>query len=193
VHHIAGIVRAMSVFAQRGEEGVMKRINLNEAIESVVEVSRNAWKYAAQCKTDLDPCLPQVSCLPGEIKQVFMNLVINAVDAIMLKRTDEGEEGLGEIRIRTRSDDDTVIITISDTGGGVSREIRNRIFEPFFTTDKTRSHQGQGLTLAYASVVRRHGGTLTFESSTENGTTFRVLLPIDPITHNQKGKDHEEQ
>ncbi len=193
VHHITGIVRAMSVFAQRGEEGVMKRINLNEAVESVVEVSRNVWKYAAQCKTDLDPCLPEVSCLPGEIKQVFMNLVINAVEAIMLKRTDKGEEGLGEICIRTRSDDDNVMVTISDTGSGVSREIRNRIFEPFFTTDKTRRHHGQGLTLAYASVVRRHGGRLTFENGTKSGTTFRVLLPIDPITHNQKGRDHEER
>ncbi len=182
VRHIAGIVRAMSVFAKSVEDGVMKRINLNEAIESVVEVSRNAWKYEGQCKTDLDPCLPEVTCLPGEIKQVLMNLLINAVDAIKLKRASDGDEALGEIGIRTRTDGDNVIVTISDTGGGVSPANRDRVFEPFFTTDTTRRHHGQGLTLAYASVVERHDGNLSFESSAESGTTFSVQLPIDPGT-----------
>jgi len=190
VHHIAGIVRAMSVFAERGEEGVMKSVNINEAIESVVQVSRNLWKYAASCSMDLDPLLPEVVCLPGEIKQVFMNLLTNAVDAIKLQREKSDNPALGEICIRTRTSHDTITITISDTGTGVSREIRNRIFEPFFTTDKTRSHHGYGLTLAYASVVERHGGELAFENNRGRGSTFRVRLPIRPNVSNKEEAYH---
>ena len=191
VHHIAGIVRAMSVFAERGEQGIMKAININEAIESVVEVSRNAWKYAARCTMDLDPLLPEVTCLPGEIKQVLMNLLVNAVDAIKAKRDLTRDTGLGDICIRTRAGDDAIIITVSDSGTGISREIRDRIFEPFFTTDVTRSHHGQGLTLAYASIVERHGGNLTFESAMGRGASFRVQLPIQPVTHNTKREGYE--
>ncbi len=188
VHHIAGIVRAMSVFAEGGDDGIMKVIDINEAIESAVEVSRNVWKYAARCTMDLDPLLPEVTCLPGEIKQVFMNLLVNAVDAIKAKRDVTKDDTLGDICIRTRTVDDAIVITVSDSGTGVSREIRNRIFEPFFTTDATRSHQGQGLTLAYASVVERHGGDLTFESALGRGSTFRVQLPVQPVTEQKGGR-----
>lgn len=190
LHRIAGIVRAMSVFAQCGDDGVMKRININAAIESVVEVSRSVWKCAARCDLDLDPMLPEVTCFPGEIKQAFMNIMINAVDAIKLKRAAGADETLGRVSIHTHSGDDTIVVTISDTGGGISPEIRKRMFEPFFTTDKTRSHHGQGLTLAYASVVRRHGGELSFES-TDDGALFRVQLPTCPAQCNQKGTDDE--
>ena len=192
VHHIAGIVRAMSVFADRGEEGVMKSVNINEAIESVVQVSRNVWKYAARCTLDLDPLLPDVFCLPGEVKQVFMNLLTNAVDAIRLQRQNTGETALGEISIKTRTGSDGVIVTVSDTGAGISRDIRNRIFEPFYTTDTTRSHHGYGLTLAYASVVERHGGELAFESKEGRGSTFRVELPIRPDTCKKEDAYHED-
>ena len=169
----------------------MKAVDINEAIESVVEVSRNVWKYVAQCKLDLDPCLPRVTCLTGEIKQVFMNLMINAVDAIKAKHAATGDSALGEIRIRTTASDDDVIVTVSDTGTGVSAAVGHRIFEPFFTTDPTRAHRGQGLALAYASVVKHHGGRLTFENNTEQGAVFRVLLPVRPINDNEKEVNHD--
>jgi signal transduction histidine kinase len=191
VRNIANTVKAMSVFAQRGEEGVIKATNINEAIKSVVEVSRNAWKYVARCKMDLAQLLPDVTCQPGEIKQVFMNIMINAVDAITLKRDSEKITALGEIHISTSSDDDSVVIKISDTGCGMQPEIQNRIFEPFFTTDITRRHHGQGLTAAYASIVKKHGGNLTFESYIESGSTFCIQIPVCPKIINQKGAEHE--
>ena len=191
VRHIAGIVRAMSVFAEPGDEGIMKPVDINEAIESVVEVSRNVWKYVAPCTLDLDPCLPRVACLAGEIKQVFMNLVINAVDAIKAKQAATADTALGEIRICTIAADDSIMVTVSDTGTGVNPAIRRRIFEPFFTTDPTRTHRGQGLALAYASVVKRHGGKLTFENIEGNGTAFRVQLPVQPVDNNPKGAEHD--
>jgi len=193
VGRIADIVRAMSVYAERGEEGVMKPINLNAAIESVIEVSRNVWKCDARCVTELDPCLPAVNCLAGEIKQVVMNLLINAVDAIKAQHDASGDTTLGEIRILTHGDDDNVTITISDTGIGIEPTIRDRIFEPFFTTDATRRHRGQGLTLAYASVVKRHGGRLSFESSPEMGATFCVELPIRSDGRDPQGGTHAKQ
>ncbi len=191
VRHIANTVKAMSVFAQRGEEGIIKVTDINEAIKSVVEVSRNAWKYVARCKTDLAHLLPDVKCQPDDIKQVFMNIMINAVDAITLKRESEGITALGEIHISTCSLDDSVVVKISDTGCGIKPEIQNRIFEPFFTTDITRRHHGQGLTSSYASIVKKHGGNLTFESDVEHGSTFCIQIPVCPKLINQKGSEHE--
>ena len=191
VQHIAGIVRAMNVFSPRGDEQIMKPININEAIESVVEVSRSVWKHAARCEMALEPCLPEVTCFAGEIKQVLMNLMFNAVDAIKSKRAAEGDDALGQICIRTHSRDHSIVVTISDTGCGVRPEIRKRVFEPFFTTDETRSHRGQGLTLAYASVVKVHGGKLAFRGLAEGGTIFRARIPIRQPNATENGANDE--
>jgi two-component system, NtrC family, sensor kinase len=117
-----------------------------------------------------------VWCHPGDINQVLVNLVINACDAMAEKLGDSIETGV--LTIRTAVSGDAVVITVTDTGGGVPDEIAGRLFEPFFTTKEVGRGTGQGLALAYALITDRHHGSLTFTSELGVGTTFTVVLPI---------------
>jgi signal transduction histidine kinase len=155
--------------------------DLNRAIESTVTVTRNEWKYVAELKLELDPELPAVACLVGEFNQCIVNLVVNASHAIgdVIK----GKPGTkGTITIRTRRDGEFAEVRVSDTGTGIPEAIRPRIFEPFFTTKGLGQGTGQGLAIIYASMVRRHGGTVSFETEVGKGTTFILRLPLVPPT-----------
>jgi signal transduction histidine kinase len=113
-----------------------------------------------------------------------LNLLVNAAHAI---RDKVGNEGKGQIRVRTRREGDAVEIAVSDTGVGIPAEIRDRIFEPFFTTREVGSGTGQGLALAHAVVVRKHGGKIWFATEVGRGTTFFVQIPIRP---SREGEAH---
>ena len=179
VGRVSTIVKAMREFSHPGVEEKIPT-NLNGCVENTVTVSRNEWKYAADLETLLDPDLPAVSCLPSEINQVLLNLIVNAAHAIA--ETDKGAEGAkGRIVVGTRvMDARTVELRVTDTGAGIPEKIRNRIFDPFFTTKEVGKGTGQGLALSYNIVVKRHGGTITFESEVGKGTTFYVRLPVIP-------------
>ena len=152
-------------------------MDLNRAIETTVTISRHEWKYVAEVSTQLDPTLPLVPCLGGEINQVLLNLVVNAAHAIADLPKNE-EAGLGTITISTRIDGDWVEISVADTGTGIPLDIRERVFDPFFTTKDVGRGTGQGLMLAHAVVVKKHGGKIWFDSEVGKGTTFFVRLPI---------------
>lgn len=177
---VTRIVRALNVFSHPGSES-FQEVDLNNELESTLTVSRNEWKYVAQLETDFEPDLPLVMCMPGELNQVFLNLIINAVHAIQAK----GAEGLGKITVRTRSQEDRVIIDISDTGTGIPESIRGRIFDPFFTTKGVGKGTGQGLSICY-NVVESHGGRLTFDSEEGVGTTFHIELMLKPTDGHSK-------
>jgi signal transduction histidine kinase len=113
--------------------------------------------------------LPQVECLPSQINQVFMNLLVNAAHAMP-----EGRRGT--ITVRTAAADDQVRIEVADTGSGIPPDILKRIFDPFFTTKPVGKGTGLGLSLSY-SIVQKHGGRIEVESEPGRGTTFRVILP----------------
>ena len=125
------------------------------------------------------PGSPLVPCLPGEFNQVIINLVVNAAHAIgdVIK---EAEGSKGVIKIATRQEGPWAEIRISDTGAGIPEAIRHRIFDPFFTTTKDvgRGDRAGGLAIARSTVVDKHGGELSFESSLGQGTTFIIRLPI---------------
>ena len=171
IERVAEIVRAMKEFAhpQRAEQAAA---DLNRAIDSTLTVARNEWKYVADVVTDLGE-LPPVVCHLGELNQVILNLVVNAAHAI----ADAGA-GRGVIRVATRAAGEWVEITVSDTGAGIPEAIRDRIFDPFFTTKEVGRGTGQGLAIARAIVVDKHGGTLDFETEVGRGTTFRIRLPV---------------
>jgi signal transduction histidine kinase len=109
-----------------------------------------------------------------QLKQVFMNMLVNAYQAIEEKPREPGETG--RIRLRTQLSGDRVLVSVSDTGSGIPPEHIGRIFDPFFTTKKVGSGTGLGLSTSY-SIVQRHGGTIEVESRKGVGTTFRVVLP----------------
>lgn len=173
---VSSIVSAMKQFSHPGT-GHKELINLNRALESTATVARNEWKYVAELTFDLDPDLPLVPCLPGELNQAVLNMIVNAAHAIgdVIK----GRPGAkGSIRVATRRLDERVQITVSDTGGGIPDAIKNRIFDPFFTTKDVGKGTGQGLAIARMVVVDKHRGTLEVDSQVGVGTTFKIELPL---------------
>jgi signal transduction histidine kinase len=167
-------VRAMKEFSHPGGDEKTPT-DINQAIRSTIEVSRNEWKYHADLVADLDPALPLVPCLPNDFNQVVLNLIVNAAHAIA-----EAQRGgeKGTITVRTRAAGGFAQVSVADTGTGIPEAIRHRIFEPFFTTKEVGKGTGQGLAIAYAVVVDRHGGHIDVDSREGRGTTFTVHLPL---------------
>jgi signal transduction histidine kinase len=116
--------------------------------------------------------IPAIYCNLGQLNQVFMNLLVNAAQAM---------DSQGEITVKTSCDDKNVYIAVSDTGKGIPEDKINRIFEPFFTTKEVGKGTGLGLSIAY-DIVRQHHGVIHVESEVGKGTTFTISLPIaDPM------------
>jgi len=176
VEHVAKIVRAMKNFSHP-DAGEKTDVDVNKAIESTITIARNEWKYVAGMIMDLDPSLPRVSCMEGDINQVVLNLVINAAQAIA-EVVGDGPRERGTITVRTRRSGDWAEIRISDTGPGIPEAVRDKVFDPFFTTKETGKGSGQGLAIAHSTIVNRNGGTISFETEERRGTTFIVRLPI---------------
>jgi signal transduction histidine kinase len=177
VQRISKIVRSMKMFAHPGDAVEKAPLDLNEAIESTVIISRNEWKYVADMETDLEAGLPPVLGRRGEINQVLLNLVTNAAHAIAAKAGDApGDKG--RIRIQSRRRDGWAEIRIQDSGTGIPPELRLRVFDLFFTTKREGRGSGQGLAIAHAVIVEKHGGELTLESEPGQGSTFIIRLPV---------------
>jgi signal transduction histidine kinase len=176
IGRVTTIVRAMKEFSHPGSEE-KSDTDLNRAIETTITVARNEWKYVAEVVTDFDPALPLVRCLPGEINQVILNLIVNAAHAIADVVENNGKSK-GTITIRTRSQGDRVEIRVSDTGTGIPETIRAKIFDPFFTTKGVGKGTGQGLAIAHSVIVDKHGGTISCETEVGKGTTFVIRLPL---------------
>ena len=178
VGRITKIVRAMKEFSHPGGREKTPS-DLNKAIETTVTVARNEWKYVADMSLVLDPALPLVPCFVSEFNQCILNLVVNAAHAIGdVVKQKPGTKGA--IEIRTCRVGEMVEVRVKDTGTGIPEALRPRIFEPFFTTKDVGKGTGQGLSIVYSTVVKKHGGTASFESETGKGTTFILCLPITP-------------
>jgi PAS domain S-box-containing protein len=167
---IQQIVKDLRLFA-RIDEGDRNEADLNAGIESTITIIHgHAHKKGVTIHPELTP-LPPVNCYPARINQIVMNLLSNAIDA-----TPEG----GTVTVRTKAEKDRVNIQVSDTGSGMSPEVRQKIFDPFFTTKPVGQGTGLGLSISYG-IVHDHGGTIDVESTPGKGTTFMVSLPLhDP-------------
>ncbi len=175
---VTKIVCAMKEFSHPGGKDKCPA-DLNQAIETTATVARNEWKYVADMKLDLAPDLPPVPCFLDEFNQCILNLVINAAHAIGdVVKAHPGTKGL--ISVSTRRLAEQVEVRVADTGTGIPEEVRPHIFEPFFTTKGVGKGTGQGLSIVYGSIVKKHGGAVSFESQVGHGTTFIVRLPISP-------------
>jgi PAS domain S-box-containing protein len=177
VERVSGIVRSMKEFSHPGTES-RTTLDLNRALSNTLTITRNEWKYVADVETDFDPMLPPVPCHPGEINQVFLNIIVNSAHAIR-EGLGGDQKKKGRIRVETKRNGSWVEVRISDTGPGIPQDIRDRIFDPFFTTKDVGVGAGQGLAIAYDVVTNKHKGSITFESEPGRGTTFIVRLPID--------------
>lgn len=177
IGRISTIVRSVKQFAHPGSEAIALT-DINAAIQSTVNVSRNEWKYVAELVTELDPALPPVPCVAGEFNQVVLNLVVNAAHAIE-ERLGKGGGEKGCITVSTAVKGACAEVRVADTGTGIPEAIQHKIFTPFFTTKEVGRGTGQGLSIARTAVVEKLGGTLTFETSMGVGTTFIITLPLD--------------
>ncbi|HXE38729.1 MAG TPA: ATP-binding protein [Azonexus sp.] len=152
------------------DQAELQDADLNAGLESTLNVVWNEIKYKAEVMRELGD-IPQVPCVPAQINQVFMNLLVNAAQAI---------EKRGKILVRSGLADDFVWFEIEDTGKGMTDEVQQRIFEPFFTTKPVGKGTGLGLSISHDIVVKKHGGRLDVSSTPGVGTRFKIWLPLKP-------------
>jgi signal transduction histidine kinase len=169
------IVQNLKDFSHVSEEE-WSWADLQKGIESTLNLVWNEIKYKAEVDKQFGD-LPAVYCMPSQLNQVFMNLLVNAAQAI---------ESKGKITIRSGFEEGTlqeearVWIEIEDTGKGIPAENLTRIFDPFFTTKPVGKGTGLGLSLAW-SIVRKHKGTIKVSSELGKGTTFLIVLPVERV------------
>jgi signal transduction histidine kinase len=150
--------------------------DLNRCIEDTIMLARGEWRQVASLDTDFDASLPLLVGDRASLSQVILNLIVNAVDAIVSGQSASGARS-GSIRVVTRRCAEGVEIRVSDNGCGIRDEIRGRIFEPFFTTKEVGRGTGQGLAVVWDVIVEKHLGSVEVESEPGQGTIFVLRLP----------------
>jgi len=160
------IVQDLKDFARAGE-AVWQEADLLKGLDSTLNVVWNELKYKAKVHKEYSD-LPLVRCVPAQINQVFMNILVNAAHAI---------DKMGDIWLTTGRDGEWVWVQIRDNGKGMSEAVRMRIFEPFFTTKPVGQGTGLGLSLAYG-ILKKHKGRIEVSSEEGVGTCFTLFLPI---------------
>lgn len=173
---VASIVKSMYDFSHMGIETQKTLVNINELIQSAATMCRNQWKHVANVEFKLDQAIPLVSCFPGDISQILLNLISNAAGAIRAKGAGSTAPK-GTITLSTRIDEDYVQVTVTDTGAGIPESVRNDLFGNFVTTKKRGEGTGQGLAITH-KLVQKHNGTISFETETGKGTVFLLRLPV---------------
>lgn len=163
---IVTIVGSLRSFA-RLDQADVDEVDLHEGLDSTLTLVHHQLKNRIAVHKNYGD-LPTVSCRPNQINQVFMNLLINAEQAI---------EGEGEIRLTTYPEDDRVVIEVADTGKGIEAENLKKVFEPGFTTKGNGIGTGLGLSIVH-QIIEDHNGSIEVESKVDEGTTFRITLPI---------------
>ena len=183
---VTNIVSTLKDFSRVDQSDRLSSVNIEESIQTTLEVARNEIKYVAEVETRFSGVRP-VMVRPDEINQVFLNIIVNAAQAIK----EAGELERGRIVIETWEDQEAVYCAVSDTGPGIGEDVMDKIFDPFFTTKPVGKGTGLGLNISYDIIVNRHGGRLTVENVTEGGACFCICLPSDHGMENRP-KDEDE-
>ncbi len=165
---ISGLLAAAKQYTQM-DRAPLQTFDVHEGLDATLTMLAHKIGDSVEIVRDYDRSLPKIDAFPGELNQVWTNLIDNAVDAM---------DGRGTLTVRTRRErDDSIAVEIGDTGGGVPDDLRSRVFEPFFTTKEIGEGTGLGLDIAWRIVVGRHGGEIRLES-TPGDTRFEVVLPL---------------
>lgn len=171
INRIEGIVQSLKNFSH-ADTNQWQTTNIHEGLESTLKVAGHELKYIAEIEKNYGD-LPLIECLPMQINQVFMNLLINAAQAI----GDEVKGGRVGITTSHQEAESTITIKVEDNGKGISEEDVIKIFDPFFTTKPVGTGTGLGLSLSY-NIIQEHSGTITVDSTIGKGTCFTVCLPV---------------
>ncbi|MDL1956236.1 MAG: ATP-binding protein [Candidatus Desulfofervidus auxilii] len=183
IDRLTGIIKSLRDFSRIDQLEDYTEYDINEGIKSTLVITKNEYKYYAEVKTELGD-IPPIYCHPNKINEVFLNLIVNAAQAI----AGQNREEKGTIFIKTFKEGEFVYIQISDDGPGIPDEIKDKIFDPFFTTKPPGKGTGLGLSICYDIVVNKHKGQIWVESEVGKGTTFTVKLPIKPDLDKENGK-----
>ena len=173
VERVTRIVMAVKELQGSGARGEVEA-NLDDCLRSALLLSFARYDGVADVDLELG-VLPPVACHPGELTQVFLNLIVNAAQAVTASVA--GSDRRGTIQVRARKDGDFALVSIEDSGGGIAIPIQPKIFEPFFSTKPVGQGTGLGLSTA-RTLVEKHGGSLTFQTQVGFGTRFSLRLPI---------------
>lgn len=171
ISRVKRIVQDLKDFSHVESTQEWQLANLHQGIDSTANIVANEIRYKADLVKEYGE-LPEIECLPSQLNQVFMNLLVNAAHAM--------GEGRGRITIRTGTLDDTVWLEFSDTGLGIPEAIRQKIFDPFFTTKSVGKGTGLGLSLSYG-IIQKHNGQIEVRSESGKGSTFRITLPVKHV------------
>ncbi len=163
---IRSVIRGLKTFS-RLDTGEPRAADLNENLRDTLKLTHAEFRKRIAIEADLGD-LPPVECYPQMLNQVFLNLLINASQAI---------EGEGSIRVRTRAEDGMIHISIADTGRGMTQEQQAKAFHAGFTTKPLGEGAGLGLSIAKEIIEEKHGGSIRFESEPGKGTTFHIRIP----------------
>ena len=170
----------------RADKDYKVAFNIHEGIDSTILILKhrlkaNEQRPAIEVITEYEK-LPQIGCFPGQLNQVFMNILANAIDALDEASTERTFEDMKanphRITIKTSVENNNVKISIADNGEGMSEDVKNRIFDHLFTTKGVGKGTGLGLAIARQIVVEKHGGTIEVNSVLGEGTEFVILLPM---------------
>ncbi|MFZ4860373.1 MAG: sensor histidine kinase, partial [Desulfuromonadaceae bacterium] len=167
VNRVRRIVQDLKSFS-RVDQAEHCRINLNDLLETTINIACNELKYIAVLERNFGE-IPAIYCYPQQLNQVFLNLLVNATQAM---------EKQGSITINTWSDNDNVFVSVADTGKGMSEQVQKCIFEPFYTTKEIGKGTGLGLSIS-ADIICKHLGKITVSSEVGVGSTFTVRLPLN--------------
>lgn len=173
LERVTNIIQNLRDFSRIDQAGDLAEYNLNEGITATLTVAKNEIKYDCNLKTDFGE-IPFVCCNSGQINQVFLNILVNASQAIKSQK----KEDLGNIEIKTYAANNYVVCEISDDGPGIPGDKLQKIFDPFFTTKPLGKGTGLGLSVSHDIIVNKHKGQLLVESTVDKGTKFIIKLPI---------------
>jgi two-component system, NtrC family, sensor kinase len=168
IERVRKIVQDLKDFSRVDAHQQWQWADLHQGIDSTLNIVNNEVKYKADVVKEYG-AIPEVECLPSQINQVIMNIVVNGAQAIEGRR--------GRITIRTGESGGNVWIEIADNGCGIPQALQSRIFDPFFTTKPIGTGTGLGLSLSYG-IIQKHRGRIGMQSEEGVGTTFRIELPI---------------
>ena len=164
---VAEIVSGLRNFS-REEKGILQKVNIHNILEEALIILKNKYKNKIEVHRCYKNDIPEISCYPGKLSQAFVNIISNGIDAIDKK---------GELYIETRITGDELMVSIKDTGKGMTEDELSKIFDPFFTTKQVGKGTGLGLSITY-SVIKEHGGKIDVKSSPGSGTELMVSLPV---------------
>ncbi|MCU0548176.1 MAG: ATP-binding protein [Leptolyngbya sp. Prado105] len=186
---IREIVKSLKNFSRSDENG-MKAVDIHEGIESTLLILQNQIKATSE-RPEIKIVknygkLPFVNCYPGQLNQVFMNLLANAIDALdeyILQRSSQAiAANPPTITITSKvTDENQVSILIADNGPGIPAAIQSKLFDPFFTTKPVGKGTGLGLSISYQVITERHGGIIQCCSNPEGGTQFHIVIPVEGL------------